>query len=185
MNSGRVEFPKEVIRGFSQGACQMVQFFFCRPTIVVRADLEFLDEGFYRGSTIISSQLDPRMTGVVAADEVVVGTFSTTASVFTVGGHLGGSSPSPPSFFVARSGLVSAVGKEECSPVLASAIWVVAAVLVRRAGRDLKREVSSLRLLFSCMPLGPETNDRSLSRGRSPTIPSRRSQFSRSNIKIR
>src|SRR6218665_1509212 len=62
MDSGRVEFPKELIRGFSQGACQMVQFFFCGPTIVVRADLEFSDEGFYRGSTIVSSQLDPRMT---------------------------------------------------------------------------------------------------------------------------
>src|SRR6218665_2972880 len=62
MDSGRVEFPKELIRGFSQGACQMVQFFLCRPTIIVRADLEFSDEGFYCGSTIVSSQLDPRMT---------------------------------------------------------------------------------------------------------------------------
>src|SRR6218665_2171202 len=63
MDSGRVEFPKELIRGFSQGTCQMIQFFFCGPTIVVRADLEFPDEGFYCGSTIVSSQLDPRMTG--------------------------------------------------------------------------------------------------------------------------
>src|SRR6218665_4044084 len=62
MDSGRVKFPKELIRGFSQGACQMIQFFFCRPTIIVRADLEFSDEGFYRGSTIVSPQLDPRMT---------------------------------------------------------------------------------------------------------------------------
>src|SRR6218665_1069809 len=122
MDIGRVEFPKELIRGFSQGTCQMVQFFLCRPTIIVRTDLEFSDEGFYCGSTIVSSQLDPRMTGRCSADEVVVETFSTTASVFAVGGHLGGSSPSPLSFFVARSGLVSAVGKEECSPVLASAV---------------------------------------------------------------
>src|SRR6218665_1002135 len=63
MDSGRVEFPKELIRGFSQGTCQMIQFFFCGPTIIVRADLEFPDEGFYCGSTIVSSQLDPRMTG--------------------------------------------------------------------------------------------------------------------------
>src|SRR6218665_1268232 len=63
MNSGRVEFPEELIRGFSQGTCQVVQFFFCGPTIIVRADLEFSDEGFYCGSTIVSSQLNPRMTG--------------------------------------------------------------------------------------------------------------------------
>src|SRR6218665_2859306 len=93
---------------------------------------------------------------------MVVETFSTTAAFFTVGGHLGGSLRSSPSFFVARSGLVSAVVKEECSLVLASADRVAAAVLVRRAGRDLKREVDSLRLVFPCLSLLLRIDGRSL-----------------------